>query len=120
MKRKEIVKVKQKHIDEGLPENCVKCAVALAVKDKFPEFSVSISEKYGSNGMIYSINLFEENISKNTFFSPTPIKTKFNKFNFVNDFIFKFDTGFYLTELKPFEFELTVYEMWVKVNFINN
>lgn len=59
-KRKEIVKVKQKHIDEGLPENCVKCAVALAVKDKFPEFSVSISEKYGSNGMIYSINLLRK------------------------------------------------------------
>lgn len=106
-KIKKTIQVTQKHIEEGQPENCSYCAVALAVKDKFPKYDVSISERYDlsdANKMIYSINLYKENRA-----IPS-LKTKFNKYKEVNKFIDMFDSGS-AHELKPIDFDLTVYEL---------
>ena len=97
------IKVTQKHIKEGIPENCTKCAVALAVKEQFPDYVPSIFVSYDEDDYNhYGIDL--HNLDGY-------LKTKFSKYKTVNIFIDKFDSGFYSTELKPFEFELTAYEL---------
>jgi len=103
VKIKKTIKVTQKHIEEGQPENCTKCAVALAVKEQFPDFVPSIHVIYDEDDYNhYGIDL--HNLDGN-------FKTKFSKYKTVNIFIDKFDRDFKSTELKPFEFELTAYKV---------
>jgi len=105
------IKVDQKHFIAGEPHDCQYCAVALAIKDHFPKHKVRVSEKYtnwADNFTVYGINLYPA-----TEFEKQLKTTFHNDYEKVNNFINDFDDGFFSDEFpfKPFEFELTAYEL---------
>lgn len=82
-----IIKVTQKHIDNGVKNNCEACPVALAMKDK------------GMRDIRVMPNMFEciEFTSKAGLIHLRDMPNK------VMEFVAKFDTG---KKVKPFEFRL--------------
>lgn len=44
------VRVTRKHIKGGVQKNCARCPIALALRDVFPEGSVSVSKVDGTVG----------------------------------------------------------------------
>jgi hypothetical protein len=97
------IKVKEKHIQDGTPENCQFCAVALAVNDKLTEmFKLDFEPRIVERGNInYALRLADN--------KPSPYQTEFNTQismedqETVNDFVFDFDSG---KDVQPFEFNI--------------
>ena len=99
------IQVKEKHIKDGIPENCTYCAVALAVNDKLTEmfkldFEPRIVERGNTN---YALRLADN--------KPTPYQTEFNTQismedqETVNDFVYDFDQN---RDVDPFEFNIEI------------
>ncbi len=84
-----LVKVTQKHIDEGKRADCYTCPIALAILDIDPK-PVNVQVKY-SYVMIY--------IEKNGKYKQYELPWE------AREFISKFDNG---KKVEPFEFELVV------------
>ena len=106
MKIKKTIKVTQKHINEGLPENCTKCAVALAVIEQFPNYVATVTVN-SNDPDIKDFGIELHNLDEY-------LKTIFSKSKTVNNFIYDFDKyslSINHAKLKPFEFELTAYKM---------
>ena len=97
------IQVKEKHIKDGIPDNCYYCAVALAINDKLSsmfklDFEPKIIEK-GNTG--YKLELADN--------KPSPYKTEFmNQISIddqetVDEFVYDFDQN---REVMPFEFDI--------------
>ena len=97
------IKVKEKHIQDGTPENCQFCAVALAVNDKLTEmFKLDFEPRIVERGNTdYALRLADN--------KPSAYQTQFNTQismedqETVNDFVLKFDAG---RDVDPFEFDI--------------
>ena len=97
------IQVKEKHIQDGTPENCQFCAVALAVNDKLTEmFKLDFEPRIVERGNTdYALRLADN--------KPSPYQTQFNTQismedqETVNDFVLKFDAG---RDVDPFEFDI--------------
>ena len=99
------IQVKEKHIQDGTPENCQFCAVALAIDEKLSsmfklDFLPSIVEKGNSD---YALKLSDN--------KPSPYQTEFTTQismedqETVNDFVFDYDAG---KDVEPFDFNLEI------------
>ena len=84
MKIKKTIKFTQKHINEGLPENCTKCAVALAVIEQFPNYVATVTVN-SNDPDIKDFGIELHNLDEY-------LKTKFSKSKTVNNFICLFDS----------------------------
>ena len=97
------IQVKEKHIQEGIPDNCTYCAVALAVNDKLTEmFKLDFEPRIVERGNTdYALRLADN--------KPIRYQTQFNTQismedqETVNDFVFDFDSG---KDVQPFEFNI--------------
>jgi hypothetical protein len=97
------IQVKEKHIQDGTPENCQFCAVALAVNDKLTEmFKLDFEPRIVERGNTdYALRLADN--------KPSAYQTQFNTQismedqETVNDFVLKFDAG---RDVDPFEFDI--------------
>jgi hypothetical protein len=83
-----IIEVRQDHIDKGLKKNCHSCPVALAVKEKFP------------NWRQISINGFD---LYHGYFDIKCVELPVKVYNFVGNF----DSG---RPVKPFKFKIKINE----------
>tara|TARA_R100001224_G_scaffold63779_1_gene38147 strand:+ start:1114 stop:1491 length:378 start_codon:yes stop_codon:yes gene_type:complete len=99
------IQVKDKHIENGIPENCYLCAVALAIDEKLRsmfklDFEPQIVKRENTG---YALKLADN--------KPTPYQTKFETQismedqDTVDDFIFDFDNE---NEVQPFEFDIEI------------
>ena len=97
------IQVKEKHIKDGIPENCTYCAVAIAIDEKLRnmfklDFEPRIVERGNTN---YALILADN--------KPTPYQTEFNTQismedqETVNDFVYDFDQN---KDVSPFEFSI--------------
>ena len=97
------IQVKEKHIKDGIPENCTYCAVAIAIDEKLRnmfklDFEPRIVERGNTN---YALRLADN--------KPTPYQTEFNTQismedqETVNDFVYNFDQN---KDVSPFEFNI--------------
>ncbi len=97
------IQVKEKHIKDGIPENCTYCAVAIAIDEKLRnmfklDFEPRIVERGNTN---YALRLADN--------KPTPYQTEFNTQismedqETVNDFVYDFDQN---KDVSPFEFSI--------------
>ena len=97
------IQVKEKHIKDGIPENCTYCAVALAIDETLRnmfklDFEPRIVERGNTN---YALRLADN--------KPTPYQTEFNTQismedqETVNDFVYDFDQN---KDVSPFEFNI--------------
>ena len=97
------IQVKEKHIKDGIPENCTYCAVALAIDETLRnmfklDFEPRIVERGNTN---YALRLADN--------KPTPYQTEFNTQismedqETVNDFVYDFDQN---KDVSPFEFSI--------------
>ena len=97
------IQVKEKHIKDGIPENCTYCAVAIAIDEKLRnmfklDFEPRIVERGNTN---YALRLADN--------KPTPYQTEFNTQismedqETVNDFVYDFDQN---KDVSPFEFNI--------------
>jgi hypothetical protein len=97
------IQVKEKHIKDGIPENCTYCAVALAIDETLRnmfklDFEPRIVERGNTN---YALRLADN--------KPTPYQTEFNTQismedqETVNDFVYDFDQN---RDVDPFEFNI--------------
>ena len=97
------IQVKEKHIKDGIPENCQYCAVALAVNEKLSsmfklDFEPQIVERGNTN---YALKLADN--------KPKLYQTEFNTQisiedqETVNDFVYDFDQN---RDVDPFEFDI--------------
>tara|TARA_S200002703_G_scaffold29028_1_gene24904 strand:+ start:898 stop:1281 length:384 start_codon:yes stop_codon:yes gene_type:complete len=97
------IQVKEKHIQEGIPDNCTYCAVALAVNDKLRsmfklDFEPRIVERGNTD---YALRLADN--------KPIRYQTQFNTQismddqETVNDFVYDFDQN---RDVNPFEFDI--------------
>jgi len=97
------IQVKEKHIKDGIPENCTYCAVALAVNDKLTEmFKLDFEPRIVESGNVhYALRLADN--------KPSSYQTEFNTQismedqETLNDFVYDFDTG---KDVNPFEFNI--------------
>mgnify|MGYP003147832702 FL=1 len=97
------IQVKEKHIQDGTPENCQFCAVALAVNDKLTEmFKLDFEPRIVERGNTdYALRLADN--------KPSPYQTEFNTQismedqETVNDFVYDFDSN---KDVDPFEFNI--------------
>ena len=97
------IQVKEKHIQEGIPDNCTYCAVALAVNDKLTEmFKLDFEPRIVERGNTdYALRLADN--------KPSPYQTQFNTQismedqETVNDFVYDFDQN---RDVDPFEFSI--------------
>ena len=97
------IQVKEKHIQDGTPENCQFCAVALAVNDKLTEmFKLDFEPRIVERGNTdYALRLADN--------KPSAYQTQFNTQismedqDTVDDFVFDFDSG---KDVQPFEFNI--------------
>ena len=87
------IQVKEKHIKDGIPENCTYCAVALAIDEKLRsmfklDFEPRIVERGNTN---YALRLADN--------KPSSYQTEFNTQismedqETVNDFVYDFDSN---------------------------
>ena len=74
------VRVTQEHIDEGIPQECGFCPIAIAIRDQYPNESINVDGE-------------EITIGDNHYLTPESAA----------DFIHRFDFG---GKVSPFEFEL--------------
>jgi hypothetical protein len=81
-----LIKVTQKHINNGIKELCSQCPVALALKDAIPEAIIVKAFEYR---LVYLTK------NKVCYQAPSP--------NSVRDFINRFDASL---SVEPFEFEV--------------
>ena len=97
------IQVKEKHIKDGIPENCTYCAVALAIDEKLSsmfklDFEPRIVERGNTD---YALRLADN--------KPSPYQTEFNTQismedqETVNDFVYDFDQN---RDVDPFEFNI--------------
>ena len=97
------IQVKEKHIKDGIPENCTYCAVAIAIDEKLRnmfklDFEPRIVERGNTN---YALRLADN--------KPTPYQTEFNTQismedqETVKDFVYDFDQN---KDVSPFEFSI--------------
>ena len=97
------IQVKDKHIENGIPENCYLCAVALAIDETLRnmfklDFEPRIVERGNTN---YALRLADN--------KPSPYQTEFNTQismedqETVNDFVYDFDQN---KDVSPFEFSI--------------
>ena len=97
------IQVKEKHIKDGIPENCTYCAVAIAIDEKLRnmfklDFEPRIVERGNTN---YALRLADN--------KHTPYQTEFNTQismedqETVNDFVYDFDQN---KDVSPFEFSI--------------
>ena len=97
------IQVKEKHIKDGIPENCTYCAVAIAIDEKLRnmfklDFEPRIVERGNTN---YALRLADN--------KPTPYQTEFNTQismedqETVNDFVYDLDQK---KDVSPFEFSI--------------
>jgi len=99
------IQVKEKHIQDGTPENCQFCAVALAIDEKLSSmFKLDFEPRIVENGNInYALRLADN--------KPSPYQTKFNTHismedqETVNDFVYDYDAG---KDVEPFEFDIEI------------
>ena len=99
------IQVKEKHIKDGIPENCTYCAVALAVSDKLSSmFKLDLESRIVEKGNTdYALDLATN--------KPFPYQLKFDtQINMqdqetLNDFVYDFDNG---KEVNPFEFDIEI------------
>ena len=97
------IQVKEKHIQDGTPENCQFCAVASAVNDKLTEmFKLDFEPRIVERGNTdYALRLADN--------KPSPYQTEFNTQismedqETVNDFVYDFDSN---KDVDPFEFNI--------------
>jgi len=97
------IQVKEKHIQEGIPDNCTYCAVALAVNDKLTEmFKLDFEPRIVERGNTdYALRLADN--------KPIRYQTQFNTQismedqETVNDFVYDFDQN---RDVDPFEFSI--------------
>ena len=97
------IQVKEKHIQDGTPENCQFCAVALAVNDKLTEmFKLDFEPRIVERGNTdYALRLADN--------KPSPYQTEFptqidmGDQETVNDFVYDFDQN---RDVMPFEFDI--------------
>ena len=116
------IQVTEKHIRKGIPDNCEKCAIALALQDAlegYNLFDVEIITDYENNN--YNKGKFKfnltEHLSVDEFKLTKYTISKTDEIN-VNNFINEFDTFYYdeekikwipsvdVVHAKPFTFEL--------------
>tara|TARA_R100000908_G_scaffold29398_1_gene13309 strand:- start:43 stop:438 length:396 start_codon:yes stop_codon:yes gene_type:complete len=97
------IQVKEKHIKDGIPENCTYCAVALAIDETLRnmfklDFEPRIVERGNTD---YALRLADN--------KPSPYQTEFNTQismedqETVNDFVYDFDQN---RDVDPFEFNI--------------
>ena len=97
------IQVKEKHIKEGIPDNCQYCAVALAIDEKLRsmfklDFEPRIVERGNTD---YALRLADN--------KPSPYQTEFptqidmGDQETVNDFVYDFDQN---RDVMPFEFDI--------------
>ena len=97
------IQVKEKHIKDGIPENCTYCAVALAIDETLRnmfklDFEPRIVERGNTN---YALRLADN--------KPSQYQTEFNTQismedqETVNDFVYDFDQN---KDVSPFEFSI--------------
>ena len=97
------IQVKEKHIKDGIPENCTYCAVALAIDETLRnmfklDFEPRIVERGNTD---YALRLADN--------KPSPYQTEFNTQismedqETVNDFVYDFDSN---RDVDPFEFNI--------------
>jgi hypothetical protein len=97
------IQVKEKHIKDGIPENCQYCAVALAIDEKLRsmfklDFEPRIVERGNTD---YALRLADN--------KPSPYQTEFptqidmGDQETVNDFVYDFDQN---RDVMPFEFDI--------------
>ena len=97
------IQVKEKHIKDGIPENCTYCAVALAIDETLRnmfklDFEPRIVERGNTD---YALRLADN--------KPSPYQTEFNTQismedqETVNDFVYDFDQN---KDVSPFEFSI--------------
>ena len=97
------IQVKEKHIKDGIPENCTYCAVALAIDETLRnmfklDFEPRIVERGNTN---YALRLADN--------KPIRYQTQFNTQismddqETVNDFVYDFDQN---RDVDPFEFNI--------------
>ena len=99
------IQVKEKHIKDGIPENCTYCAVALAVNDKLTKmFKLDFEPRIVESGNVhYALRLADN--------KPSPYQTKFDTQismedqETLNDFVYDYDTG---KDVNPFEFNIEI------------
>ena len=97
------IQVKEKHIKDGIPENCTYCAVALAINDKLTEmFKLDFEPRIVERGNTdYALRLADN--------KPSPYQTEFptqidmGDQETVNDFVYDFDQN---RDVMPFEFDI--------------
>ena len=97
------IQVKEKHIKDGIPNNCTYCAVALAIDETLRnmfklDFEPRIVERGNTD---YALRLADN--------KPNPYQTEFNTQismedqETVNDFVYDFDQD---KDVNPFEFNI--------------
>ena len=97
------IQVKEKHIKDGIPNNCTYCAVALAIDETLRnmfklDFEPRIVERGNTN---YALRLADN--------KPSSYQTEFNTQismedqETVNDFVYDFDQD---KDVNPFEFNI--------------
>ena len=99
------IQVKEKHIKDGIPENCTYCAVALAVNDKLTKmFKLDFEPRIVESGNVhYALRLADN--------KPSAYQTKFDTQismedqETLNDFVYDYDTG---KDVNPFEFNIEI------------
>ena len=100
------IQVKDKHIENGIPENCYLCAVALAIDEKLSsKFKLDYTpEIYGKGNTGYALKLaIKRSNPYQTNFPNTQISMEDQET--VDDFIFDFDNE---NEVQPFDFDIEI------------
>ena len=118
------IQVTEKHIRKGIPDDCTKCAVALALQDAlkgYNLFNIEIITDYDNNALMGKFKFnFKEHLSIDgfQFTKITPYTISQTDEVKVNHFINEFDTFGYdkgkqesiprynVVDAKPFTFEL--------------
>jgi len=97
------IQVKEKHIKDGIPENCTYCAVALAIDETLRNmFKLDFEPRIVESGNVhYALRLADN--------KPSAYQTEFNTQismedqETVNDFVYDFDQN---RDVDPFEFNI--------------
>ena len=97
------IQVKEKHMKDGIPENCTYCAVAIAIDEKLRNmFKLDFEPRFVERGNTnYALRLADN--------KPSPYQTEFNTQismedqETVNDFVYDFDQN---KDVSPFEFSI--------------